>query len=55
MTIVVNNTEAVKAKQVMDSLMVCMNDKSISKAERTQYYKDYIEISKNYLILIKHA
>lgn len=53
MEAVVNNTAKDKAKKVMDALFECMNDKSLSKEERKQYYQDYLEVSANYLILCR--
>ena len=49
----VNNIAKDKAKKVMDALFECMNDKSLSKEERKQYYQDYLEVSANYLILCR--
>jgi hypothetical protein len=53
MKVVVNNIAKDKAKKVMDALFECMNDKSLSKEERKQYYQDYLEVSANYLILCR--
>ena len=53
MEAVVNNIAKDKAKKVMDALFECMNDKSLSKEERKQYYQDYLEVSANYLILCR--
>ena len=53
MEAVVNNIAKDKAKKVMDALFECMNDKSLSKEERKQYYQDYLEFSANYLILCR--
>lgn len=53
MEVVVNNIAKDKAKQVMDALFECMNDKILSKEERKQYYKEYLEVSTNYLILCR--
>ncbi|CAB4153179.1 hypothetical protein UFOVP603_47 [uncultured Caudovirales phage] len=53
MEVVVNNIAKDKAKKVMDALFECMNDKSLSKEERKQYYQDYLEVSANYLILCR--
>ena len=53
MEAVVNNIAKDKAKKVMDALFECMNDKSLSKEERKQYYKEYLEVSANYLILCR--
>ena len=53
MEAVVNNIAKDKAKKVMDALFECMNDKSLSKEERKQYYQDYLEVSANFLILCR--
>ena len=53
MAVVENNIAKDKAKQVMDVLFECMNDKNLSKEERQQYYKEYLEVSANYLILCR--
>ena len=53
MELVVDNIAKDKAKKVMDALFECMNDKSLSKEERKQYYQNYLEVSANYLILCR--
>ena len=53
MKLVVDNIAKDKAKKIMDALFECMNDKSLSKEERKQYYQDYLEVSANYLILCR--
>jgi len=53
MELVVDNIAKDKAKKVMDALFECMNDKSLSKEERKQYYKEYLKVSSNYLILCR--
>lgn len=53
MKVVVNNIAKDKAKQIMDALFECMNDKNLSKEERQQYYKEYLEVSANFLMLCR--
>ena len=53
MKLVVDNIAKDKAKKIMDALFECMNDKSLSKEERQEYYKEYLEVSANYLILCR--
>ena len=53
MTLVVDNIAKDKAKKIMDALFECMNDKNLSKEERQEYYKEYLEVSANYLILCR--
>lgn len=47
------NTELQNAKTIMNALMVCVKDKSISLQERNQYYKEYLEIAQSVLTLSK--
>ncbi|MFY8170439.1 MAG: hypothetical protein ACOVK2_04910 [Candidatus Fonsibacter sp.] len=53
MELVVDNIAKDKSKKVMDALFLCMNDEKLSKQERQQYYKEYLEVSANYLILCR--
>lgn len=53
MKLVVDNIAKDKAKKIMDALFECMNDKNLSKEERQEYYKEYLEVSANYLILCR--
>lgn len=53
MKLVVDNIAKDKAKKIMDALFDCMNDKNLSKEERQEYYKEYLEVSANYLILCR--
>jgi len=45
------NTEIKNTKMIMDSLMNCIQDLSIPKSERTQYYREYLDIGNYYLKL----
>jgi len=47
------NTELQNAKTIMNALMVCVKDKSLSLQERNEYYKDYLEIAQSVLTLSK--
>lgn len=47
------NTELQNAKTIMNALMVCVKDKSLSLQERNQYYKEYLEIAQSVLTLSK--
>jgi hypothetical protein len=51
MKIVANNLEVNKCKEVMNQLMICIKDKSISIQKRNEYYLDYLQLAKNLLIL----
>lgn len=53
MNLIVDNIAKGKAKKIMDALFECINDKNLSKEERKQYYKQYLEVSANYLILCR--
>ena len=53
MKLVVDNIAKDKAKKIMNALFECMNDKNLSKEERQEYYKEYLEVSANYLILCR--
>ena len=47
------NTELQNAKTIMNALMICVKDKSLSLQERNQYYKEYLEIAQSVLTLSK--
>lgn len=47
------NTEIKEVKQKMDLLFNCVEDKSISSADRKQYYKDYLTASTYFYQLSK--
>ena len=47
------NTELQNAKTIMNALMVCVKDKSLSIEQRNQYYRDYLEIAQSVLTLSK--
>ena len=49
MKIVANNIEKNKCKEVMNALLVCVKDKSISIAQRNEYYSEYLQLASNYL------
>ena len=51
MKIVANNLEVNKCKEVMNQLMICIKDKSISIQKRNEYYSNYLQLAKNLLIL----
>lgn len=54
MTIASNNIEINKCKLVMNDLMVCVKDKSISAEKRNEYYKEYLELAQNLLMLSRN-
>lgn len=45
--------EIQNTKLIMNKLMECIKDKNISISDRKQYYTEYLQISKNYLMLTK--
>lgn len=53
MKVVLNNTEINKCKEVMKSLMLCIQDKNTSKEYRTFYLREYYSLSVNLLIMSK--
>jgi hypothetical protein len=53
MKLVINNTSKNQAKEIMNHLLACIQDKKISKKQRNEYYSEYLKISANYLILSK--
>jgi hypothetical protein len=38
-------------KKIMNLLLECVKDKSISIEERNQYYSEYLQLAKNLIIL----
>jgi hypothetical protein len=40
-----------KTRVIMNALLECVKDKSISVKERNEYYKDYTQLAANLLIL----
>ena len=54
MTIVSNNIEVNKCKLIMNNLMVCVKDKSISAEKRNQYYSEYLQLAQNLLIISRN-
>lgn len=40
-----------ETKAIMDALMACVQDKSISVEDRNKYYAEYKQIAANYLKL----
>ncbi len=53
MKVVSNNTEINKCKEVMGSLMLCIQDKNTSKEDSTFYLKEYYSLSVNLIIMSK--
>lgn len=51
MKVVANNIDVNKCKSVMDALMNLIKDKSTSAIDKKQYYKEYLELSANFLII----
>jgi hypothetical protein len=49
MKVAVNNTKGKTTKEMMDLLMNCIKDKSISKQDRNFYYSEYLKLSAVYL------
>ena len=49
MKVVVNNKSKLEVKNIMNLLLNCVKDKTISKIERNQYYAEYLQLSANYL------
>lgn len=47
--------EISKAKAAMEHLMECVEDETIPKEEREAYYSDYLQVSANYLVLVREA
>lgn len=45
--------EIAKLKKIMNSLLACVQDKSISIQERNKYYSEYLQLSQNLLLLSK--
>lgn len=45
--------ELIKAKTAMDYLMDCVKDETLSTEERNSYYSEYLQVSKNYLIMMR--
>lgn len=54
MTLVSNNIEINKCKLVMNNLMTCVQDKSLSIEKKNKYYSEYLQLAKNLLILSKN-
>jgi hypothetical protein len=54
MTLVSNNIEINKCKLVMNTLITCVQDKSLSIEKRNQYYSEYLQLAKNLLILSRN-
>ena len=50
MQVVVNNTETKTTKEMMNLLMDCIKDKSISNEDRNFYYSEYLKLSAIYLL-----
>lgn len=50
MQVVVNNTKTKTTKEMMNLLMDCIKDKSISKEDRNFYYSEYLKLSAIYLL-----
>ena len=50
MKIVSNNTEAHKTKGIMDLLLACSKDKTLTVKERNSYYSQYLQLSATYII-----
>ena len=40
-----------KLKNTMNLLMGCVEDKSLPISERNQYYKEYLQLAQNLIIL----
>jgi hypothetical protein len=53
MKVIVNNIEINKVKQTMDLLMNCIKDKNIDMKTKKEYYSEYLQLSKSYLLLSK--
>lgn len=51
MKVVSNNIEVNKCKSVMTALMNLIKDKKTSTTEKKKYYKEYLELSANFLIM----
>ena len=49
MKVVANNIDKNKCKEVMNALLVCVKDKSISVEKRNEYYSEYLKLAGNYL------
>ncbi len=45
--------ELLKVKTAMTHLMACVKDLAIPKEDRNAYYADYLQLSKNYLIMMR--
>lgn len=45
--------ELIKAKTAMDYLMDCVRDKGLPIEARNKYYSEYLQVSKNYLIMMR--
>jgi len=48
-----NIESLLKIKTTMDHLMVCIKDQSVSAADKKEFYADYLQLSANYLIMMR--
>ena len=49
--ILIKSPSIEKLKETMSALLECVKDKTIDAKERNKYYAEYLELSKNLLIL----
>lgn len=54
MEIIANNTDLLNTKEVMNHLLNCVKDKTLTAKERNDYYSEYLKLSANYLIQYKN-
>jgi len=40
-------------KKIMNLLLDCAQDENLSRIERNQYYKDYLKVAENLILLSK--
>tara|TARA_R110002126_G_scaffold259204_1_gene402226 strand:- start:259 stop:462 length:204 start_codon:yes stop_codon:yes gene_type:complete len=55
MTIIANNTDLLNTKELMNHLLNCVKDKTLSTKERNDYYSEYLKLAANYLIQYKNS
>lgn len=55
MKIIANNTDLLNTKEVMNHLLNCVKDKTLSTKERNDYYSEYLKLAANYLIQYKNS